>query len=103
MTYQERNRFKREINAAMRDPDRYSLHFIYVSDRTVSIRAVSPCSWRGGDSFMGLCLSRQDPRCFRLDRILKLRLVKSSDIRMPFPIRELEFTEGAMSSTAASV
>ena len=81
------NKFKRQIQKAIQNPDDYAIHFIYVTDDKVSIRAVSPYRWNG-NSFLGLCLSKENHRQFRLDRIHKLRLVKSSEVVMPFQITE---------------
>ncbi len=81
------NQFKRQIQKAIQSPDDYAIHFIYVTDDKVSIRAVSPYRWNG-NSFFGLCLSKENHRQFRLDRIHKLRLVKSSEVVMPFQITE---------------
>ncbi len=82
---QQQNRLKIQIQKAIRDPDCFALHFIYITDDKVSIRAVSPYRWNGNDGFTGLCLSRQSHRSFRLDRIHKLSLVESSELLMPYP------------------
>ena len=83
-------RMRYQIQKAIRNPEKYSLHFIYVANNRVSIRAVNPYCWQGGDRFVGLCLSRQNHRCFRLDQIHKLSVVESSELTMPYPITELE-------------
>ena len=88
MTIQEKNRLKIQIQRAIQDPDRFSLYFIYVADNKVSLRAVSPYRWDGGETFVGLCLSRENHRSFRVDRIHKMRLVDSSELLMPFPVTE---------------
>lgn len=86
-------RMRSQIQKAIRNPEKYTLHFIYVANDRVSIRAVSPYYWQGGDRFVGLCLSRQNHRCFRLDQIHKLTVVESSELTMPYPITELQVSE----------
>lgn len=81
-----------QIQKAIADPDHYALHFIYVTDNKVSIRAVSPYRWDGSDTFVGLCLSRQNHRSFRVDQIRKMALVRSNDLLMPYPSQELEIS-----------
>ena len=89
VTTTEKNRLKIKIQKAIRDPDQYSLHFIYIANNKVSIRAVSPYRWDGGETFVGLCLSRQNHRSFRVDQIHKLRVVHSSELTMPYPVTEM--------------
>ena len=102
MSCRQTNRMKKQIQVAIQDPERYSLHFIYISNNKVSIRAVSPYGWQGGNRFIGLCLSRQDPRSFCLDQILKLSLVRSSEIRMPFPLTEVEVEKKAAAQESSN-
>ena len=54
-----------------------------------SIRVVSPVRFLGRDRFLGLCLSREEPRQFYLDRCSELTLRPAHDFVMPVPIREL--------------
>lgn len=88
-TSNQKNRLKIQIQKAIQDPDCFALHFIYVTDNKVSIRAVSPYRWNGQDTFTGLCLSKQSSRCFRLDRIHKMSLVDSNQLLMPYQSEEI--------------
>ncbi|MEC9091325.1 MAG: WYL domain-containing protein [Planctomycetota bacterium] len=90
MTVQQKNRVKIEVQKAIQDPESVSLHFIYITENKVSIRAVSPYRWEGSNAFVGLCLSTQNHRSFRVDRIHKIALVDSADLLMPFQITEVK-------------
>lgn len=103
MTTQEKNRLKIQVQRAIQDPDSYSLYFIYIADNKVSLRAVSPYRWDGGDTFVGLCLSRQNHRSFRVDRIHKMSLVRSSELLMPFPVTEMQVDSLQMESLSEDV
>ena len=89
MTSQQKNRLKVQIQKAIHDPDGYCLHFIYITQNKISIRAVSPYRWDGRDTFVGLCLSRENPRSFRVDHIHKMKLVRASEVLMPFAGEEV--------------
>ena len=80
---------KRQINKAIQNPESFTLHFIYVSSDKVSIRTVSPYRLQAGDRFLGLDLSKEQQRSFRLDRIHKLSLVDSNTVLMPQAMTEL--------------
>ncbi|MEL7496527.1 MAG: hypothetical protein AAFN77_02890 [Planctomycetota bacterium] len=46
-------------------------------------RVVSPIRFLGGDRFLGLCLSREEPRQFYLDRCDQMELKQACDYVMP--------------------
>ncbi|MDG1874173.1 MAG: hypothetical protein P8J27_09695 [Mariniblastus sp.] len=48
-----------------------------------SKRVVSPIRFVGGDRFLGLCLTREEPRQFRLDRCNDVTLKPAWDYVMP--------------------
>jgi predicted DNA-binding transcriptional regulator YafY len=46
-------------------------------------RVVSPIRFLGRDRFLGLCLSREEPRQFYLDRCQNVRLAMAANFLMP--------------------
>ncbi len=46
-------------------------------------RVVSPIRFLGRDRFLGLCLSREEPRQFYLDRCQNVRLALAANFLMP--------------------
>ena len=48
-----------------------------------SHRVVNPTRFLGKDRFLGLCLSREEPRQFYLDRCQNVRLARAADFLMP--------------------
>lgn len=73
---------RRIIEQAMRDPDRVVVAMCYTAtDGTVSKRYVSPVKW-DRDGFVALCLTRQEPRRFRLANCDQIRLVDASSVLM---------------------
>lgn len=79
---------KTAINRAMNRPDLFVVNFIYISEKSVSIRFVSPFQWQGNRRFIGFCFTREDQRSFLVCGIYRIRLVKS-DLLMP-PVDAVE-------------
>ncbi len=70
--------------------DDYVLEFHYRDSKgNESIRVVSPIRLLGGNRFLGLCLSREEPRQFYIERCAKLAVRPAHEYVMPVPIREL--------------
>jgi predicted DNA-binding transcriptional regulator YafY len=46
-------------------------------------RVVSPIRFLGPDRFLALCLSREEPRQFNLERCQNVRLGLAADVLMP--------------------
>ncbi|WP_237607388.1 WYL domain-containing protein [Roseimaritima sediminicola] len=46
-------------------------------------RVVSPIRFMAGDRFLGLCLCREEPRQFYLDRCRNARLLSAAEVLMP--------------------
>lgn len=53
-------------------------------------RVVSPIRFENKDSFLGLCLCREEPRRFDLDRCTNLRIAPAHEYSMPVPIENLD-------------
>ncbi len=83
MTSMERQKILR----ALRDPDHFALRITY-QDRSGAIteRVVSPIRMLDSRTMLALCLCRELPRRFDLDRCSELELVEAHDILMPCPI-----------------
>jgi predicted DNA-binding transcriptional regulator YafY len=68
----------------MHQPDDLVVEFDYTDAKGVRThRVVSPIRFLGQDRFLGLCLSREEPRQFYLDRCQNVRLAMATDFLMP--------------------
>lgn len=72
------------IHRAMHSPDDWVVTFDYRDARGAATRrVVSPIRFLGGERFLALCLSREEPRQFYLDRCQNARLERAADFLMP--------------------
>ncbi len=77
------------IQTAMRCPDDLVVWFDYIDAKGVeSRRVVSPVRFLSQNRFLALCLCREEPRQFYLERCRNIRLGRASDVLMPMPIVE---------------
>jgi predicted DNA-binding transcriptional regulator YafY len=68
----------------MHQPDHLVVQFEYTDSKGVQThRVVSPIRFLGRDRFLALCLSREEPRQFYLDRCQNVRLAMAADFLMP--------------------
>lgn len=75
------------LSNAMQAADDYVVSLDYVdSQGVVTRRIVSPIRFLGSNRFLGLCLCREEPRQFYLDRCHNVRLCRASDFVMPVPV-----------------
>ena len=58
-------------------------------DGAVTRRVVSPIRFVGEDRFLALCLSREEPRQFYIDRCRSIRVDLASNYIMPVEITNL--------------
>ena len=72
------------IHRAMHQPDDLVVEFDYTDARgNATHRVVSPIRFLGPDRFLGLCLSREEPRQFYLERCRNVRLAPAVEFVMP--------------------
>ena len=72
------------IYRAMRQSDDLVVVFDYCDAKGVTTRrVVSPIRFLGNDRFLALCLSREEPRQFYLDRCQNLQLAPAASFLMP--------------------
>ena len=72
------------IHRAMHQSDDLVVTFDYTDAKGVAThRVVSPIRFVGPNRFLALCLSREEPRQFYLDRCRNVRLARSADFLMP--------------------
>jgi predicted DNA-binding transcriptional regulator YafY len=72
------------INRAMHQSDDLVVTFEYCDAKGATThRVVSPIRFLGKDRFLALCLSREEPRQFCLDRCQNVRLARAADFLMP--------------------
>jgi predicted DNA-binding transcriptional regulator YafY len=68
----------------MRQSDDLVVTFDYCdSAGAITRRVVSPIRFLGSDRFLALCLSREEPRQFYLERCRNMRLARAIDFVMP--------------------
>jgi hypothetical protein len=78
---------KRLIYRAMHQSDHLVIEFDYSDSKGVlTHRVVSPIRFLGKDRFLALCLSREEPRQFYLDRCTNVTLAAAADFLMPVPM-----------------
>jgi len=72
------------IYRAMHQSDDLIVEFDYTDVKGVTThRLVSPIRFLGPNRFLALCLSREEPRQFYLDRCQNVRLARAADFLMP--------------------
>lgn len=75
------------ISRAMHQPEDLVVEFDYCDARGASThRIVSPIRFLGQDRFRALCLSREEPRQFYLERCQNVRLAPAAEFLMPVPM-----------------
>lgn len=75
----------------MRQQDDLVLVFDYVDSKGLkSRRIVSPVRFLGSDRFLGLCLSREEPRQFQLSRCSHVRIDEANNYVMPVAMEVVE-------------
>ena len=83
------------LRKAMTDSDRYVIEMDYDDAKgNRTRRLVSPIRFMGSYRFLGLCLCREQPRQFQLNRCRNLRLVPAHEVMMPAAIEEHPATVG---------
>jgi predicted DNA-binding transcriptional regulator YafY len=72
------------VQRAMQQSDDLVIEFDYCDSKGVTThRVVSPIRFLGGERFLALCLSREEPRQFYLDRCRNVRLEPAANYLMP--------------------
>ena len=75
------------LRRAMQQPDDLVVLLDYTDSKGVeSRRVVSPIRFLSKDRFLALCLCREEPRQFHLERCRNARLGLASDVMMPMPM-----------------
>ncbi len=75
------------VYRAMRQPDDLVVFFDYTDSKGMESRRVaSPIRFLSQNRFLALCLCREEPRQFYLDRCRNVRLGLASDVLMPVPM-----------------
>ncbi len=75
------------IHQAMLHSDDWVVEFTYRDAKgNRTRRTVSPIRFLPNGRFLGLCLCREEPRQFYLDRCEDITISKANDCLMPVPI-----------------
>lgn len=85
---------RRTLRRAMQDSDNYVIHLDYLdSEGNRTTRYISPIRFVGQDRLLALCLCREAPRQFYLDRCENVRLIPACEVLMPMPMMHAQATE----------
>jgi predicted DNA-binding transcriptional regulator YafY len=75
------------LKKAMQNPDDFVIAFEYLDNEGIRTkRVVSPIRFLAENRFLALCLCREEPRQFHLDRCFQIELVRAQDVLMPVPM-----------------
>ena len=87
----ENLRTRQVLRQALQNTDEWVIEFEYLDSKGIrSRRVVSPIRFVNGDRFLGLCLSREEPRQFYLIGCSSAQLRQAGDYLMPLPLLVLE-------------
>ena len=76
-----------KIFQAMQDSDRLVVEFLYLDARgNETRRIVSPIRFMPNGRFLGLCLGREAPRQFYMNRCRQLEIKPAEQFLMPVPM-----------------
>lgn len=82
------------VSRAMQNPDELVVVLTYTDRAGIRTRrVVSPIRFVGASSFLGLCLSREEPRRFDLARCTHVTSAPACEFEMPVPIVTLPVPE----------
>lgn len=77
----------RLIRRAMADCDHFVIEMDYAdASGKRTHRVISPIRRAGRNRLLALCLCREEPRQFQLDRCTNIRLLAADQVVMPVPI-----------------
>ncbi|MFO1064824.1 MAG: hypothetical protein U0892_13245 [Pirellulales bacterium] len=72
------------LSRAMQAPDNFVIAMEYIDSKgEVTRRIVSPIRFLAGGRFLGLCLCREEPRQFYLNRCRNVQLKRAEEFVMP--------------------
>lgn len=84
---------------AMSHSDRFVVALDYTDSKGERThRVVSPIRFLKEDRFLALCLCREEPRQFHLQRCSNLSLQPAEDVLMPMPVRPVPADASATAS-----
>ncbi len=87
------------LRRAMAQSDELVVVFDYLDAQGKrSRRVVSPIRFVGSDRFLGLCLSREEPRQFSLKNCSQGKIALATDFMMPIPMMTYADDSGEPSS-----
>ena len=87
---------KNALRRAMMDSETYVVEMVYADAKgNLTRRVVSPIRFVGNDRFLGLCLCREEPRQFYLNRCSDIRLIPAAEVIMPVPMQSVPAREVA--------
>ena len=82
------------VSRAIRQSDDLVLSFDYTDSKGKETRrVVSPVRFLSADRFLALCLSREEPRQFHLNKCRNAKLGWACDVLMPVPLTSINESE----------
>ncbi len=75
------------LRRAMQDSDHYVIELDYLDAKGQRThRVISPIRFLGKDRLLALCLCREEPRQFQLNRCENVRLARAENFLMPLAV-----------------
>lgn len=75
------------LRRAMQDSDHYVIELDYLDAKGQRThRVISPIRFLGKDRLLALCLCREEPRQFQLNRCENVRLGRAENFMMPLAV-----------------
>lgn len=94
----------RLIAHAMHNPDEWVVRLRYRGkDGVTTERIISPIKMVSPTAILALCLCREEPRRFELERCSHFELVNANDILMPVAIRFIPTDAVTMTATSQPI
>ncbi len=79
------------LHKAMAAPESLVIRTMYVDDEgVITKRYISPIRIIDKEHLLALCLCREEPRSFVLNRLIGVELVSADDVLMPMEIEVIE-------------
>jgi predicted DNA-binding transcriptional regulator YafY len=79
------------LRQAMYSPDDYAVRLRYrAKDGELTERVISPIKMEDSRSLLALCLCRENPRRFELERCSHIELIPAHEILMPMELKVIE-------------
>lgn len=94
----------RLLARAMHNPDEWVIRLRYRGKNGLTTeRVISPIKMISPTAILALCLCREDPRRFELERCSHIELVNANDVLMPVAIRVIPADSVSVNATSQPI